>query len=119
MALRRMLQTRGAGRASLIAVIVMAALGVGAGSAAAAQRSPTDPNASYTFAPAKPLVGVPIAFASTSTAGSSPIFWQSWDFDNDGHSDAFGAAATHAYTAPGIYTVRLSVLAWDGGFDTE
>src|SRR4051794_21040104 len=115
MGFRRMLQLRGAGRATLAALTVAVALGVGAGSAAAA----TNPVASYTFAPAKPLVGVPIAFASTATPGSSPILWQAWDFDNDGHWDSFGAAATHTYKAPGVYTVTLFTFAWDGRFDAE
>ena len=115
MGFRRMLQPRGAGRATLAALIAAMALGAGATSAAAA----TNPVAGYTFAPAKPLVGEPIAFTSTSTPGSSPIFWQSWDFDNDGHSDAFGGAVTHTYTAPGVYTVKLLVVAWDGRIDSE
>src|SRR5690349_4183851 len=115
MGFRRMLQAGGAGRAILAALIAAVALGVSTGTAAAATR----PVASYTFGPAKPLVGQPIAFASASIPGSSLIFWQSWDFDGDGHADAYGATATHTYTAPGIYTVNLLVLAWDGGFDSE
>src|SRR4051794_41304705 len=101
MGFRRMLQLRGAGRATLAALTVAVALGMGAGSAPAA----TNPLASYTFAPAKPLVGVPIAFASTATPGSSPILSQAWGFHNDGPWDSLGAAPTPPHHPPGVYPV--------------
>jgi PKD repeat protein len=114
MGYRRRLQRRGAGLAILAALIATLAFGTGAASAS----TPAAPAASYTFAPAKPLVGEPIVFESTATPGSSPIFWQSWDFDGTGRSDAFGPTATHTYTSPGVHTVKLFVLSWDGRFDT-
>src|SRR4051794_41223313 len=90
MAVRAMLELRGAGRAALAGLIAAVAIGAGAGPAYAE----SNPVASYTFAPAKPLIGQPITFTSTATAGKKPIVLQAWDFDNDGHADAFGLTET-------------------------
>src|SRR3954469_6129719 len=115
MAVRAMLELRGAGRAALAGLTAAVAIGAGAGPAYAE----SNPVASYTFAPAKPLIGQPITFTSTAMAGKKPIVLQAWDFDNDGHADAFGLTATHAYAAPGVYSVTLFVLGKDGHFDSE
>jgi plastocyanin len=116
MGFRRILQGLGAGRAACVVVLVAAALALSAGSAAAAI---TPPTASFGFAPAKPLVGDSVTFASAATTGSAPIFLQAWDFDDDGHWDSFGTTAAHTFSAPGTYTVSLTVLALDGRLDVE
>ena len=42
----------------------------------------------------------------------------SWDFNNDGITDAYGATVSYHYTTPGNYTVILNVTDNDGGWDT-
>ncbi len=73
----------------------------------------TPPTAVFSFSPGAPLVGTPVTFnASASSDPDGSIVSYSWDF-GDGQ---FGSGVTvqHAYSAPGTYTVRLTVTD-DGG----
>jgi len=51
-------------------------------------------------------VGVPITFTSTVVADSAPPFTYAWSFGD--HATGSGAGPSHAYTAPGTYTVTLN-----------
>lgn len=50
--------------------------------------------------------GAPILFADATTGGTAPLVY-SWDFGDGGTSSQTNP--THAYTAPGTYTVTLTV----------
>lgn len=73
-----------------------------------------------TMNPASPQVNQEITFTATAVdPEGDPITDWEWDFDGDGTVDATTAegTATHTYTAPGFYTLR--VRAKDaGGSDT-
>jgi PKD repeat protein len=59
-----------------------------------------------------------VRFSSLASGGASPLTY-AWDFDNDGIVDAVEKEPWHPYSAPGTYTVSLSVTdAW-GETDTE
>ena len=73
---------------------------------------------SYTTADfeATPITGdapLAVTFTDLSTASGIITGWQ-WDFDNDGTIDSTDHNPVHAYTAPGIYTVRLVTTSVDG-----
>lgn len=73
-----------------------------------------------------PAMGLFAAFDATPTSGSAPLMvnftdmsfttapggvtsW-AWDFQDDGTNDAFGPNPSFAYTCPGTYSVRLTVM---------
>ena len=74
------------------------------------------PSASFTYSPAKPKVGDPVVFTSTSSDPDGSIANNEWDLDGD---DTFaetgepaGPTATTAsssFPSAGLYTVRLRV----------
>lgn len=77
----------------------------------------TPPTAVFSFSPGAPLVGTWVTFnASASSDPDGVISSYSWDF-GDGRT-ASGVAVSHAYSAPGTYTVRLTVTDNDGASDT-
>lgn len=51
---------------------------------------------------------VPLTVTFTDTSANLPSSW-AWDLDNDGVTDSTEKNPTHAYTALGTYTVRLTV----------
>ena len=57
-----------------------------------------------------------IQFTDASTPGSSPLATWAWDFGDGSTSNQPNPA--HVYSAPGTYTVALTVTTLDG-FDTE
>ncbi len=63
--------------------------------------------------PYESIVGEPIQFYGSVIAGTSPYSWY-WDFGDD--STSTEQNPTHAYTAPGNYTVTLTVT--DNNDDT-
>lgn len=52
-------------------------------------------------------VGTNITFTDLSW-NKTPTSWQ-WDFDNNGTTDATTQNPTHSYSAPGVYSVKLTV----------
>jgi len=76
------------------------------------------PTASFTFTPAFPQIGEAVAFnASLSTPNGGLITSYSWDF-GDGTTDT-GKVTTHTFSAPGIYTITLTVTDDEGLSDIE
>jgi plastocyanin len=68
------------------------------------------PVASFTFAPAAPLVGQTVTFSSTSKDLDGSIVSQEWDLTGDGlFGDATGATAKKIFTQSGDAIVRLRV----------
>lgn len=64
------------------------------------------PVASFTFTPASPLVGQPVAFDASTSTGTITSY--AWDF-GDG-SATIGQRVNHAYGAAGTYIVTLKVV---------
>jgi PKD repeat protein len=56
--------------------------------------------------PSPAEVGVPVTFVATATGGLSPYMY-SWSF-GDGASQT-GSIVAHAFTSPGLYSVKLTV----------
>jgi len=52
-------------------------------------------------------VGYPVSFSDLSW-NTTPTSWQ-WDFDNDGTTDATTQNPSYTYSAPGVYSVKLTV----------
>jgi PKD repeat protein len=67
------------------------------------------PSASFRFGPTGPVVGTSVRFTDTSTGSATA--W-AWDF-GDGHS-AVVQNPSHAFEAPGTYTVTLSATNTSG-----
>ncbi len=77
--------------------------------------SSTQAVANFT-APSSACVGQPVTFQRTgSNAGISSV---SWSFGGGGFSTDTSLTVTHTYTAPGLYTVYLSLNSAQCGFTT-
>ncbi len=59
----------------------------------------------------------PLTVSFTDLSTNSPTSW-AWDFDNDGSTDSTDQNPSHAYTATGTYTVKLTATN-SAGSDTE
>ncbi len=63
--------------------------------------------ASFTFSPATPIAGAPVAFDGSASTGNIGTY--TWNFD-DGSASVDGVTASHVFGRAGSYDVRLSVL---------
>jgi hypothetical protein len=73
---------------------------------AAAQAAPL--SASFDYSPSAPEVGQTVAFAATTSGGTTAPIEHAWDLDGDGEfDDAVGARAQTSFAAAGSYVVRL------------
>jgi hypothetical protein len=74
------------------------------------------PVASFSYSPSLPPMGQSITFdASASSDSDGSITTYEWDWTNDGSYDATtSATATHSYSSPGSYDVKLRVTDDDG-----
>ncbi|WP_343637487.1 PKD domain-containing protein [Fluviicola sp.] len=79
--------------------------------------SQTPPTAQFTASPLIVCLEESIHFTNQSTQGSSPITSYQWDF-GDGNSSSV-QNPNHVYSAPGTYTVTLTVQASNGQADFE
>jgi PKD repeat protein len=68
--------------------------------------NPSPPVAAFTVSPAAPTTGTPVVFRNTSTGGDATTI--RWDF-GDGPATSSERNASYVYTAPGTYTVRLTM----------
>lgn len=75
------------------------------------------PVAQFSASPLQVCAGVPVAFVNSSTAGSSPIVGQTWDF-GDGNTSLL-LSQPHAWQLDGQYTVSLSVQDANGCVSIE
>jgi len=76
------------------------------------------PTAAFTFSPPGPVVGSSVAFnGSISTDADGSIVSYAWSF-GDGASGS-GSTVNHTYSAPGTYTVQLTVTDDDGATHTK
>jgi PKD repeat protein len=66
----------------------------------------TVPTAAFSASPTSGNAPLTVQFADTSTGG--PTSWQ-WDFQNDGSIDATQQNPSFVYSAPGTYSVKLTV----------
>jgi PKD repeat protein len=64
------------------------------------------PTAEFAASTTTPAIGETVTFTDLSTG--TPTIW-AWDFNNDGTTDSTLQNPTYAYTAPGTYTVKLTV----------
>ncbi len=69
---------------------------------------PGNPPTAVIYAPNTGIVGIPITFDGSGSAGAVPIVSYDWDF-GDG-TGARGAVVQHIYNNPGNYTVTLTVV---------
>ncbi|MBA3262975.1 MAG: PKD domain-containing protein [Thermoleophilaceae bacterium] len=67
------------------------------------------PQASFTVAPAKPVEGREVTFASTSNDPDGPLVKQEWDLDNNDKYERLGAVTSTTKLKKGTRTVRLRV----------
>ena len=65
------------------------------------------PRAAFSYEPQTGQAPLTVSFIDLSVPGSSAINSWSWDFGDTFYSTE--SSPTHTYTAPGIYTVRLTV----------
>ncbi|APH38454.1 type IV pilin N-terminal domain-containing protein [Methanohalophilus halophilus] len=73
------------------------------------------PVASFSYSPSLTPMGQSITFdASASYDPDGSITSYEWDWTNDGSYDATGVTATHSYSTPGSYDVKLRVADDDG-----
>jgi PKD repeat protein len=72
------------------------------------------PSASFTVSPPNPQTNTPVSFdASGSMPSASPgarITHYKWDWGDTQIDDTPSAIDSHSYSAPGTYTVRLTVV---------
>jgi len=77
------------------------------------------PVADFAYMPASPSPGDPVLFNGTFSADfDGDIVSFAWDFDGDGTIDSTDDIAEHAFTAPGTYSVSLTVSDDGGNTDT-
>jgi PKD repeat protein len=78
-----------------------------------AQTNP--PSVLLNFATRSAMVGEPVTFRATATAGSpfSSIVQTIWDF-GDGSPTVNASTATHRYTVPGDYVARFTAISNEG-----
>jgi trimeric autotransporter adhesin len=67
---------------------------------------PAPPTPSFTASPTTGTAPLAVNFTDTSTG--SPTAW-AWDFQNDGSVDSTAQNPMFTYTAPGTYSVKLTV----------
>jgi PKD repeat protein len=77
------------------------------------------PQASFTVAPAKPLEGREVTFASTSSDPDGPLVKQEWDLNNDGKYERSGAVVSSTTMKKGTRPVRLRVTDSKGATTTS
>jgi PKD repeat protein len=71
---------------------------------------PTGPIADFTGTPRSGTQPLNVAFAFNDLRNNGVTYTQyQWDFTNDGTFDATGVSASHVYSSPGLYDVRLRV----------
>ncbi len=68
------------------------------------------PKANFNFSPDSPEIGSDISFdASSSSDEDGTIVSYTWDFDNDGITDAKGKTVIHSFSNIGDFSVSLTV----------
>jgi PKD repeat protein len=77
------------------------------------------PQASFTVAPAKPLEGREVTFASTSNDPDGPLVKQEWDLNNDGKYERSGTVVSTTTLKKGTRPVRLRVTDAKGATTTS
>ena len=78
------------------------------------------PTVSFITNTTKGCAPTPMAFTSTSVAGSIPITTYLWDFgDGSTQTDAYDPGISHPYETAGVYGVSLTVTDADGCSSTE
>jgi len=71
------------------------------------QLPPLAPIAAFTSDVQSGNAPLRVGFSSKST-GTAPLSY-TWDFNNDGEPDSSEPSPDYIYTAPGMYTVNLTV----------
>ncbi len=94
------------GLADGMATITATTEGVGGSSTVTV--TDADPVANFTFAPATPVVGQPVAFTDASTSVDGIQSWQ-WDFGDGPGGASTAQNPSHTYAAAGNYVVTLTV----------
>ena len=108
----------GTGEAARVALTVFASNGTPIGTANTVVPGDEGPTAAFSALTAAPASGVPVEFdAAASSDPDGSITAYEWQF-GDGSAPGSGSTPSHVFTAPGNYTVALSVTDSSGQVST-
>jgi PKD repeat protein len=74
-------------------------------------------DAYFRYSPSSPDIGDTVSFDASGSSGDIAKF--RWDFGDNRGATSYSSSTSHTYSAPGSYTVKLTVEDSSGATDTE